>query len=363
MQKKIVINALCVGEKLSGLGRVGLEIITEIFNQGIESRFLIIVNKGALQHFDQLDTKNIVVVNKYCSSDYGIWGHLLRTIYSNLISLRYHGHKLWALSQIEASVFGVNQYVIIHDVIPLIMPEHSSKLYYFFKYYLHFALSRSRMILTDSEYSKKRIMEFYPKVQAPVNVVYLGDSNKFEKIKNDKEDTVLYTGRYSPTKNTEGLLQAFISYRKAEGLLRLRLCGVAFSDILVETQVKVENLIETGVLIFEGYVSEQKLKALYLSSKGLILPSFEEGFGLTVLEGIAHGCLVACSNQSSIPEVAGDLAFYFNPNSRDEIMASLFQIEKSQKYYDETYHLKCEKHLKKFNWKDALNNYLNCLRY
>ncbi len=362
MQKKIVINALCVGKRFSGLGRVGVEVINEIFKRGIEDQFIIIVNRGALHHLRELDVSKFVVVNKFCSSDYGVFGHALRIVYSNIITLKYFGHKVWALSQIEASLFGQSQYLIVHDVIPLIMSKQSPKLFYYFKYYLKLALSNTKMVFTDSEYSKKRIEEFYSGLLSPVKVIYLGVPSVMNEKIQIKDNIILYTGRYSPTKNVEGLLRAFTQYRDRGGLLKLSFCGVSFCEIELETQGELRKLVEDDCIFFHGYVSDEILRQQYLRSKGLVLPSFEEGFGLTVLEGVANGCVVACSNRSSIPEVGGDLAFYFDPSSRDEMVASLFEIEKSQKCYDQEYLQQCEKHLRKFNWEDALTNYLELIK-
>jgi alpha-1,3-rhamnosyl/mannosyltransferase len=61
-------------------------------------------------------------------------------------------------------------------------------------------------------------------------------------------------------------------------------------------------------------VSEEELESLYQNASCFVLPSFKEGFGLPVLEAMRRGVPVACSNASSLPEVAGDAALLFDPN-------------------------------------------------
>ena len=69
-------------------------------------------------------------------------------------------------------------------------------------------------------------------------------------------------------------------------------------------------------------VDEDLLVAAYNAADLLVLPSFEEGFGLPVLEALACGTPVACSATASLPEVAGDAAAYFDPNDIASIAAT-----------------------------------------
>ena len=64
---------------------------------------------------------------------------------------------------------------------------------------------------------------------------------------------------------------------------------------------------------FLGPVADADLPALYAAATVFVLPSLYEGFGLPVLEAMACGAAVACSNTSSLPEIAGDAALTFDP--------------------------------------------------
>jgi glycosyltransferase involved in cell wall biosynthesis len=72
-----------------------------------------------------------------------------------------------------------------------------------------------------------------------------------------------------------------------------------------------------------GYVAEADLPMLYTMADLFVQPSIIEGFGLPVLEAMACGCPVACSNTSSLPEVAGDAALLFDPLSEAQIADTL----------------------------------------
>ena len=75
-----------------------------------------------------------------------------------------------------------------------------------------------------------------------------------------------------------------------------------------------------------GWVSSEDLEGLYRAASCFVLPSFEEGFGLPLLEAMARGAPVACSNVSSLPEVAGDAALYFDPNSEQEMADAIRRL-------------------------------------
>jgi glycosyltransferase involved in cell wall biosynthesis len=77
-------------------------------------------------------------------------------------------------------------------------------------------------------------------------------------------------------------------------------------------------------------VTDVSLAALYAAACMTILPSFEEGFGLPVVESMACGTPVACSSAASLPEVAGDSAVYFSPSSMEEMAASIEKVLHSE---------------------------------
>jgi glycosyltransferase involved in cell wall biosynthesis len=77
---------------------------------------------------------------------------------------------------------------------------------------------------------------------------------------------------------------------------------------------------------FLGWISGSELEGLWALAQALVFPSLYEGFGLPVLEAMARGVPVACSNSSSLPEVAGDAALLFDPLDERAIAAAIERL-------------------------------------
>jgi glycosyltransferase involved in cell wall biosynthesis len=138
---------------------------------------------------------------------------------------------------------------------------------------------------------------------------------------------VLTVGDLQPRKNQIGLIQAFeeLILRNPQLPHRLVIVGKKtwFADRIVETG---KNSRIADRIVYTGFVNDDELLQLYNACDMMVFPSFYEGFGLPILEAMACGRAVACSNTSSMPEVANAAAIVFDPASRDEIVRSMRDI-------------------------------------
>ena len=139
---------------------------------------------------------------------------------------------------------------------------------------------------------------------------------------------LLYPANPWPHKNHRGLIEAFALYRRSSPASDLALVctgapGVAGDEVIALAQ----TLLPPGSFAFAGYLSEREFVALLQSSRGLIFPSLYEGFGLPVLEAMACGKPVLCSNVTSLPEVAGDAALLFDPRDPAAISGAIDRLE------------------------------------
>jgi glycosyltransferase involved in cell wall biosynthesis len=135
---------------------------------------------------------------------------------------------------------------------------------------------------------------------------------------------VLYPANFWPHKNHRTLFEALRRHRARRPGSRLRLvCTGAPGPAMRALQAAAEP----EQVIFAGYVAPAQLEALFRSCLGVVVPSLYEGFGMPVLEGMAHEKPVLCSNVTSLPEVAGDAAVYFDPLDAEQIASALGRLE------------------------------------
>jgi glycosyltransferase involved in cell wall biosynthesis len=143
---------------------------------------------------------------------------------------------------------------------------------------------------------------------------------------------LLYPANFWPHKNHRALIAAHHQFRQDHPDSDLMVvCTGAPSEAMRDVAAYAAAL-SPGSFSFAGYVSDAELVSLLQASAALIYPSLYEGFGMPILEAMAIGKPVLCSNVASLPEVAGDAAVLFDPNRVDEIAAAIDSIEYRPEY-------------------------------
>lgn len=183
--------------------------------------------------------------------------------------------------------------VTIHDVIPLIFPEHfppgiRGQLKFIWQ---KLNLSRVDAIITDSKNSQKDIIKYLDISPSKIHVIYLGVDKSFRPLNLPKKPYILYVGDKNYNKNVPALQEAFSQLNRPD--LNLILAGKVWGHTI------------------------KNLPRLYNQAKIYIQPSLYEGFGLPVLEAMACGTPVVSSNTSSLPEVCGSAAIMVKPTPQD----------------------------------------------
>lgn len=138
-----------------------------------------------------------------------------------------------------------------------------------------------------------------------------------------RENLVLFVGAIQRRKNIARLVRAFERLPKG---WRLALAGAPDGFGAAEELHAVEQSPRREAIDVLGYVSLAELERLYQRARIFAFPSLDEGFGMPVLEAMAHGVPVITSNRSALPEVAGDAALLVDPADSDAISLSLIHI-------------------------------------
>lgn len=183
-----------------------------------------------------------------------------------------------------------------------------------------------------SNHSRCSLMSYYPESKGVDVKVFYSPSTSLKKKErlNSKynDDFFLIVSANRWVKNGLRALIAFdrlFSMGYLEGY-RVRITGAKDSNIY---KYKIQN---PQRFVFMGYVEDNELEQLYHDAYCLVYPSLNEGFGYPPLEAMQFGTPVLASAITSIPEVCGDAAIYFNPFSIQEIMARILWISESKIY-------------------------------
>jgi glycosyltransferase involved in cell wall biosynthesis len=140
---------------------------------------------------------------------------------------------------------------------------------------------------------------------------------------------MFYPANFWPHKNHRILLIAFKIFLSRN---RAKKIDLVFTGALNDQQKILKDEVRRMGLAkrvhFLGFLPQDQLSAVWHGCQFLIYPSLYEGFGIPVLEAMSFGKPVVCSNTTSLPEVAGDAALYFDPRKPKDIVRCLEQIDK-----------------------------------
>ena len=216
----------------------------------------------------------------------------------------------------------------IHDIKPLLFPELRSKTNLTSRFEAWLIGDRWKKIdqvITISEHSRKDILARFPLRPDQVSVTPMGfDSTRFKLAGGQAEGkpSVLCVAGSDPTKNVGCLVDAFGRLSQdVRGGVDLVLAGDVCKRADIRAAVERAGLESQTRLV--GVVSDTELIQLYQAATIFCFPSLYEGFGLPVLEAMACGIPVVCSNTSSFPEVAGDSALTSDPRKPEQLTAAL----------------------------------------
>ncbi len=227
---------------------------------------------------------------------------------------------------------------------------------------------RADGIVTPSEFTRARLLHVFPDLDPQrVRVVWHGvDHARFasppaeqvEATRNAlglRHPFVLHVSAYAPRKNQALLVRAF-ARAGLPAAAELVFCGprAAGADALgaVARAAGIEERVR-----FLGYLASEQIPALMAAARLFVIPSRYEGFGLPLLEAMAVGTPVLAARTSSLPEVGGDAARYFDPDDEGalaDLLAALWEDEQRRRTLGEL----CRERAAGFTWARAAKNTL-----
>jgi len=254
---------------------------------------------------------------------------------------RYTRDSQWNLyheTNFVPSATTVPMVATVHDMgylrYPAFMPRDRLR---WMRRRMEWTLRRARVVLADSEFTRRELLELCPTVSSDrVYVAHMGvDTDFFQQREHvsrvpevlDRYQLpprfLLYLGTLEPRKNVQGLAQAYSmlppSMQREYPLVLAGMPGWQQRYFRRE----LDQLRNRGVLHEIGYVESADVPVLMKAASLFCFPSFYEGFGLPPLEAAACGTAVLSSRTASLPEVMGEAAVYVDPSSPEDIAHQL----------------------------------------
>ncbi|MDD4892787.1 MAG: glycosyltransferase family 1 protein [Candidatus Rickettsiella isopodorum] len=230
--------------------------------------------------------------------------------------------------------------VIIHDLLHIMDPKVYNRFDSFYmQLAIPFSVKKADIVVTVSENTKKDLLKITGINEKKIHVIHEAADEKYRVIQNHNEAKrqllhkyhitspfLLYVGSLSPRKNIPCLIKAFEILNKTNNVPRQLVLagGKSWKEKEILRLIRISP--QSKNINLTGFITDDDLPLIYNQAELFIYPSLYEGFGLPILEAMACGCPVVSSNSSSLPEVAGDAALYFDPTNEHELVNKLCAV-------------------------------------
>lgn len=201
----------------------------------------------------------------------------------------------------------------------------------------HEAVQRADRVICISQNTQQDLVELFGVAEEKTSVVHLGCSLSTDEHSDTPrvipEPYLGFVGYRGAYKNYAALLEAYASSDQLRNNFKL-VCfgGAPLTGEELATMARL-GIQEDRVVVISG--DDATLASFYRHAEVFVCPSKYEGFGLTTLEAMSQRCPVACSHNSSLPEVCGEAAAYFDPEDVDSIRDTIERVVDGPELRDE----------------------------
>lgn len=203
------------------------------------------------------------------------------------------------------------------------------------------ACRRATVLTAISDYSRESAISHGSLDPERIRTIHLRMAQRITDVNNDKailgrldlspQQYLIYPANFWKHKNHEMLLTAFgmACHQGLEANIKLVCTGAPGArQTWLKNAAATMNLGDR--ILFPGYLPNEDLAVLMANCRGMVFPSLYEGFGLPVIEAMAAGVPVACSNTTSLPEVAADASILFDPRIPTQIAEAMITLTRDE---------------------------------
>jgi alpha-1,3-rhamnosyl/mannosyltransferase len=346
---KIALDARWIFNEISGIGAHTRELIRHIAREDHSNSYLLIFSDRALAERTWIEAELADKPN--FRPDIVPWSvfsphsqlMLPSRLARNGIEVYHSTNYMIPLSCFPRGRVGkIRCVATIHDLIPLLFPSATpralkTRLFPIYRRLMLEIGARADRIIAVSEASRSDIVQHLnipPERHDSVKVIYNGVSPIFvpRPVSGADHDdptrprTVLYVGRSDPYKNLPLLIEAIAEARqKAPFPIQLRILGPP-DPRYPEAGQRVKELGLEAAISWAGYQTSSSLVKAYQDADVVVLPSRYEGFGLPVVEAMACGAPMLCSDIPVLKEIGGQAAFYTPLDNGPELANGILRV-------------------------------------
>lgn len=329
---RIGVNATILGARPSGLGIYAANIVREFGR--LRNGLVVYTSSAQDLRGNGLELRKVSSVVR---PERGLIGHVARLLWlQTMLPARVWKDRVRVLlNTVPEGMLTpvIPQVTVVHDLLPLVFPDEYPRQQHFFRYLVPSLLRVSRLVVADSENTRRDIIRSYGISPEKIHTVHIGcDRGRFRpeatraaRTRPNSERYILYVGNLFPHKNLGRLLEAF-SVVAGRHACKLVVAGAQDPRYYPALKARAVALALEGRVVFLDYVPAEELPALYANAALGVWPSLYEGFGLPPLEAMACGTPVIVSNAGSLPEVVGEAGLLVDPLDVDALAGAMVRV-------------------------------------
>lgn len=363
---KICIDGRLINE--SGIGRYIRNLLKNLELIDKENEYFILLKKIDLNKYDWGNNFKKVEADFgwYSAAEQIRLPGILKKLNPDIVHFPHFNVPLFFKGKFVVTIHDlIHQHFAMKRATTLDPITYRIKQFGYHKVFTH-AVKKSHKIIVPSNFVKSQLSNEWSVEPSKISVTHEGVDDRIMDIKNKqkkslqmkilekigvKKPYIFYIGNAHPHKNIEGLIKAFRILKKTMNDERIR---KNLSLVLAGGDhyfwKKIKNEYTDPDIVYPGYVTDDSLVALFSNAEAFVMPSFEEGFGIPVLESYATNCPVICSDVGALTEVGGNGSKYFNPKNPEDIAQKILEVITNDSLEKKMIASGSER-LKQFSWK------------